>query len=81
MLLGLGVISNPGVASPAPGLPSFEPYRDLHRQIITGGLRVPDPNQRHQALFGLVALCISASSVLARNRLVRWPGSSGLTQP
>ena len=65
MVLRQGVIWNPGAASPAPGQLSFEPYRDLHRQIITGGLRVPDPNQRHQALFGLVALCISVAYAFA----------------
>jgi hypothetical protein len=33
-----------------------EPFMTRADQTLTGGLRDPDPNQRRQALFSLVAL-------------------------
>jgi len=43
-----------------------EPWHGLRRQIVTGGLRCPDLNQRHQALFSRVALCVSGVSCLRK---------------
>ena len=41
-----------------------EPWHGVCRQIAAGGLRCPDLNQRHQASFSLVALCVSGVSRL-----------------
>jgi hypothetical protein len=44
-----------------PLLDLYEPWYGLCRQIAAGGLRCPDLTQRHQALFSLVASCVSVA--------------------